>query len=190
PNRLRLQSSIDPLRDSAYNSGARLGMRFFVCLLGVSVSIAAAQEFRAAIAGEVTDPSGASIEGAKVNATSLERNVLYESTTNSAGRYNIPFLLPGQYTITAEKPGFRKFVREGVSLLASDRLAIDIKLELGAVSDNVTVSGAISLLQTESATRQATLENRVLENVPSGGRNLYALQYDEPGVVKASAYWG
>ena len=157
------------------------------CLLAVA---AFAQEFRATLAGEVTDPSGAAVAGAKVAATSVERNVLYESTTNAAGRYHIQFLLPGAYTVSVQKPGFRKFVREGVSLLAADILAIDVKLDLGPVADTVTVSGEVTLLQTESATRQAVIENRILENVPSGGRNLYALQYDEPGVVKASTYWG
>src|SRR5438445_10124931 len=119
-------------------------MRYLGALLAVSVSIAVAQEFRATISGEVTDPSGAAVDGAKVTAISLGRNVLYDATSNSAGRYNIPFLLPGQYTIAAEKAGFKKSVREAVSLVASDKLAIDIKLDLGAVSDSVTVSGAVS----------------------------------------------
>ena len=160
------------------------------CLLAVSVSITLAQEFRATIAGDVTDPSGGAVEGARVAATSVERNVLYESTTNSAGRYHIPFLLPGKYTVAVQKPGFKKYVREGVVLLAADKLAIDVKLELGAIADTVIVSGEVTLLQTESASRQAVVENRILENIPSGGRNLYALQYDEPGVVKTSTYWG
>ena len=125
-----------------------------------------------------------------VTATSVERLVPYEATTNSTGRYTIRFLLPGKYKVAVEKPGFRKFVREGISLLAADRLSVDVKLELGTISDSVTVSGEVSLLQTESATRQAVIENRVLENVPSGGRNLFALQYDQPGVVKASTNWG
>ena len=158
-----------------------------IALLGVA---AFAQEFRATISGEVTDPTGAAIEGAKVVATSVERNVPYDSTTNASGRYLIQFLLPGKYTVTVEKTGFKKFVRDGVTLLASDKAAIDVKLDLGAVADSVTVTGEVSLLQTENATRQATIENRILENVPSGGRNLYALQYDEPGVVKTSTYWG
>src|SRR5947207_1227860 len=149
-----------------------------------------AQEYRATLAGEVTDPSGSAVDAAKVTATSVERNVTFESATNSAGRYTIPFLPPGRYNVTVQKTGFKQFVREGVSLLAADRLAMDVKLDLGAVADTVTVSGRAPLLQTESATRQAVVENRVLENVPAGGRNLYALQYDEPGVVKTSTYWG
>ncbi|MEO7652491.1 MAG: TonB-dependent receptor [Bryobacteraceae bacterium] len=160
------------------------------CWLVILASTGFAQEYRATLAGEVTDPSGSAVEGAKVTATSIERSVPYESTTNSAGRYTIQFLLPGSYRVDVEKPGFRKFVREGISLLAADRAVLDVKMDLGAVADSVTVSGEVSLLQTESATRQAVIENRVLENVPAGGRNLFALQYDQPGVVKASTYWG
>jgi Carboxypeptidase regulatory-like domain/TonB dependent receptor-like, beta-barrel len=148
------------------------------------------QEFRAEISGEVADPSGAAVAGAKVLALSVERSVTYDAVTNSAGRYAVRFLPPGTYTITVEKEGFHKFVREGVNLLAGDKPAIDVRLEIGALVDTVTVSAGTPLLQTENANRQAVIENRILENVPSGGRNLYALQYDEPGVVKTSTYWG
>src|SRR6266581_1869802 len=138
------------------------------CLLAVFAIPSLAQEYRAAITGQVTDQSGAAISGAKVIATSVERNIPYESLTNSAGRYNIQFLLPGRYIVTVEKQGFKKFEREAVSLLASDKLALDVKLPLGPPADTVTVSSAAPLLQTESATRQAVIENRILENVPSG----------------------
>src|SRR5712691_2532624 len=169
-------------------------MRFFALsacgLLFALASPGLGQEFRATIAGEVSDSSRAAVEGAKVVAASAERKTLRHFTTNSAGRYQIQFLLPGAYTVTLEKPGFKRFVREGISLLAADNVSIDVRLEVGATADTVTVSAAAPLLQTESATRRAVIENRILENVPSGGRNLYALQYDEPGVVKASTYWG
>lgn len=159
-------------------------------LSAVAATCTLAQEFRAQISGDVTDPAGAAIEGAKVVATSVERNVPYEATTNTAGRYIIQFLLPGKYVVTVERSGFKKFVREGITLVGSDRFALDARLELGAVADSVTVSGEISLLQTETATRQTSFENRVIENVPSGGRNVFALMYDQPGVVKNSTYWG
>jgi len=169
-------------------------MRFFAMgACGLLVALASpglGQEFRATIAGEVSDSSGAAVAGAKVVAASVERKTLRHFTTNSAGRYHIEFLLPGSYSITVEKAGFKRFVRDGVSLLAADNVSIDLRLEVGATSETVIVSAAVPLLQTESATRRAVVENRILENVPSGGRNLYALQYDEPGVVKASAYWG
>lgn len=164
--------------------------RPFLLGLLLAVGVASAQEFRATISGDITDPSGAVVEGARVVALSLERNVTYDALTNSAGRYLIQFLLPGSYTVTVEKAGFKKYVREGVTLMASDKLGIDVRLALGAVAESVTVSGELSTLQTETATRQATVENRILEDVPSGGRNLYALEYNEPGVVKTSTYWG
>lgn len=164
--------------------------RVTFCLLMFVSSGLFAQEFRATISGDVTDQSGAAVIGAKVVALSAERNIPYEGVTNSSGRYVIQFLLPGKYTVSVEQPGFKKYVREGVTLLASDKSALDIKLELGMVADSVTVSGELSELETESATRQSTVENKILEDVPSGGRDLYALEYNEPGVIKSSTYWG
>ena len=64
------------------------------------------------------------------------------------------------------------------------------ELELGAVTESVTVAGEVPLLQTESATTKSTFENKLIEDVPSGGRNIFALMYNQPGVVKTSTYWG
>src|SRR5260370_31347476 len=83
------------------------------CILAPALS-SVAQEYRATLAGEVTDPSGSAVDAARVTATSVDRNAIYESTTNSAGRYTIPFLLPGRYTFAVQKPRFQKFVREVV----------------------------------------------------------------------------
>src|SRR5205085_4446202 len=88
------------------------------------------------------------------------------------------------------KTGFKTILRDGLSLLAADRIALNFRLDLGVLADATTVTAAAPLLQTGDATRQASIENRILKNVPSGGRNLYALQYDQPGVVKTSTYWG
>ena len=160
-----------------------------ICGLMIAAMLSG-QEFRATISGEVTDSTGAAVEGAQVTATSVERNIPYPATTNTAGRYVIQFLLPGKYVVQVEKAGFKKYVHSEIELLASDRRAVDVRLEVGAVADSVTVSGEVSVLATETATQKSTFENRVLENVPSGGRNLFALMYNQPGVVKTSTYWG
>lgn len=159
-------------------------------LLAVSLATLPAQEFRATIGGLVTDPSGAPIAGAKVEAVSIERQVSYAAETNEAGRYLTRFLPPGQYTLTVQKDGFKKAIREGLTLSAVDRLSIDIPLELGAVADSVTVNAEVPLLSTETASRSATIEQRFVRDVPASGRNLYQLLFTLPGVTKTSRYWG
>lgn len=167
----------------------RLTSRIAVCLFLFGLAVQA-QEFRASITGEVMDPSGAPVGGATVTVTSIERNVPVQSSTNSAGLFFVQFLLPGSYSVKVEKPGFKTYVQESISLVASDKINLPIKLDIGALSDSVTVQGEPPLLQTETASRVSTIENRVLENIPTNGRNLYSLEYTLPGVVKTSTYWG
>ncbi len=167
-------------------------LRAVYLLLGVLVCafVLPAQEFRATITGFVTDPSGAPVAGAKITVTSVERNTATETTSNAAGNYVAGFLLPGKYTVQVEKTGFKKYVREGITLASSDKLGLDIALDLGAVAESVTVTAEASLLQTESSARLATIQNRAIEDIPTNGRNLYQLQFTLPGVVKTSRYWG
>jgi hypothetical protein len=164
-------------------------LRFALAAFSICATVFA-QEFRASVAGQVTDSSGAIVPGADVAITSVERNTSLQTTSNSAGRYVIEFLLPGRYTLTVEKPGFKKFVRAGLKLESADRLAVNVALEVGEITQSVTVTGELPLLETETASRAGTIENRVLENVPTNGRNLFTLQYSLPGVIKQSTYWG
>lgn len=149
-----------------------------------------AQDVRATISGTVSDPSGAAMAGVRIQLDSAERGTTVEATSNEAGVYRFQFLLPGSYSLTVEKAGFKKFVRSGVNLASADHPSIDITLELGQTSESVTVSGDVSLLQTESATRSATIESRAVEDIPTAGRNLYQFQYTLPGVIKSSRYMG
>jgi hypothetical protein len=167
-------------------------MKKVACLLtalGLCMHVAG-QEYRASISGDVTDPTGAPVEGARIVVTSVERNTQTEAFSNAAGRYLVQFLLPGRYVVTAEKPGFKKFVREGITLAASDRLGLPIRLELGTLTESITVTGEAPLLQTETSSRTATIETRMIDNIPTSGRNLFQFQYTLPGVLKASSYWG
>jgi len=165
--------------------------RVAVCfaLLLVCCAAAAAQEFRASLSGSVSDPSGSAVPGAKVVATHSATNVSSEATTNEAGRYNIGFLQPGQYLVVVEHPGFKTFIRQNVTLNVSDRLELDIPLQVGQVSENVTVSDRVSLLQTETASRTPFVERRIIESVGTSGRNPFLLTHALPGVEK-QGYWG
>lgn len=149
-----------------------------------------AQEFRASLSGEITDPSGAAISGATITVTNVNRNTDTVEVSNSLGRYVVNFLSPGAYNVTVDKPGFKKLVRQGIRLSSSDKFDLDLRLEVGSISEAVTVTGEPPQLQTESASRSALIENRVIESVPTNGRNLYQLQYVLPGVIKTSTYWG
>src|SRR5262245_14134815 len=132
-------------------------VRSLAALLLVSTALLA-QEYRASLTGIVTDPSGAPVPGAIVKLTSLERSVNYDARSNDAGVYGILFLPPGDYSINVEKEGFKKFVRDRVTLAATDKLKIDVGMEVGSVVDSVTVTTEVAYLETESATRTALIQ--------------------------------
>jgi len=148
------------------------------------------QEFRANISGTVTDPSGAPISGARVEVVSVERQVRYDATSNDAGIYLIRFLPPGTYTLTVQKEGFKRAQRDGLAAQGADRLSVDVRMEVGGVTESVTVTGQTPLLATETASRSVTLEQKYVDDLPTSGRNVYQLLFSQPGVIKTSAYWG
>ncbi len=145
-----------------------------------------AQDFRAGLTGLVADPASAAIPGAKVRATNIQTNASTVVTANDAGRYSISFLIPGKYRVEVEAQGFKKFVRENVELQISVVAALDVSMEIGAVTEQVTVSGQMSLLETETASRGGIVDNDLLQSVPNAGRNVYQLAFAMPGVYKPS----
>ncbi len=161
-----------------------------LCISFVCAVTAFSQEFRASITGQVTDPSGAPIPNAKVVVLNIERNVTSGAISNSSGRYLVQFLYPGSYAVSVDHPGFKPFTQRGINLQAADHIDLDVRLEIGSQSDRVTVTAEAPLLEAENATRASTVENRVLETIPTNGRNLYTLEFALPGVVKANQYWG
>ncbi|HUS08556.1 MAG TPA: carboxypeptidase-like regulatory domain-containing protein, partial [Bryobacteraceae bacterium] len=147
------------------------------------------QEFRASLSGEVTDSSGAPVPGAQVVVTNVLTTVTHEAVANEAGRYNVNFLQPGTYTLAVEKAGFKKFVRDRMTLEVSQHVSLDVRLEVGQLTESVTVAGEVSLLQTESATRTHTIEMNLIQKTPNNGRNPFLLTHALPGVTK-TGYWG
>lgn len=161
-----------------------------IALLLLFPGLLLSQEFRATVAGTITDPAGAPIPGCQIVATSIERRIDYTAQTNEAGRYVTPFLPPGVYSFRFEKQGFRTAVREGLTLSAVDRVDLSLTLEVGTLTEKVTVTADAPLLQTESAVRSGTITQKFVSDVPTAGRNLFQFQYILPGVTKTSNYWG
>ena len=109
-----------------------------------------AQTERGTIRGTVVDTSGAAVAGATVVATNDETGVRTETVTTLAGVYQVPQVRPGTYTVEAEFSGFKKFVRENVRVATAAIVPLDLTLEVGEVTESVTVSAAAINLKTES----------------------------------------
>ena len=109
-------------------------------IAGVASGDVIAQEFRGTIAGTVTDTSGGVIAGASVEARNIDTGATAKTTTNSSGTYVLPFLAIGHYKITASQTGFKNSVQNDVELRITDRIQVDFKMEVGATSEQVTVS--------------------------------------------------
>src|SRR4051812_47687141 len=95
------------------------------------------QEARGTITGRVTDSAGAVIAGASVQVINEATNVPVPLITNEQGIYNAPLLVPGVYKVTASAAGFKTYLRGGIELHVEDRLEIEIKMELGVVTETL-----------------------------------------------------
>src|SRR5574340_237461 len=124
---------------------------FFCALLTLGLGIARPQESRGTITGNVTDAQGAVIPGATVLITNTETNVASRSATNESGYFVVSLLNPGAYSISVEAAGFKKAVREGLQLNVGDRLEFAFQLEVGALSEAITVRADAAMLETASA---------------------------------------
>lgn len=152
------------------------------------VPLAYSQEVRASLTGTITDSTGAAVANAAVQATNLATNTVTSTKSNESGTFVTPFLAPGQYLMTVEASGFKKFVRENIQLQAGERVRLDVKLEVGEVTTSVTVSDSVSQLQTETATRSQTLANEIVASVPTQGRNPFQIAWAASGVIKSGDF--
>lgn len=158
-------------------------------LIALAALIAAipihAQEVRASLAGTVADPSGAPVAGVSVVLTSVERNVATTTQTNEMGNYLFPFVIPGTYNLTIERSGFKKYSRQSIVLQAQDKARADVILEVGDVTQSISVEADVSQLQTETASRGQIISNQLISQLPTQGRNPFQIAWAMPGVVKA-----
>ena len=112
----------------------------FLCaaLLSMAPTLSFAQDLRTAtLVGTVTDASGATVANADVTVTNVDTQVVTRSKTNDTGAYYVPFLNIGNYRLVIEAPGFKKYDQTGLILNAGETPRIDVKLEVGAVTEEV-----------------------------------------------------
>ncbi len=132
---------------------------------------AAAYGQKAQITGRVVDASGGVVQDTEVRATNADTGLRWDASSNEAGYYTIPLLPPGVYQMLVRKPGFKPISRSGIRLEVGQVARIDFVLELGNVSETVTVAGELPALQTEHATLGTVVERKRIENLPLNGRN-------------------
>jgi hypothetical protein len=154
----------------------RLTLKLFlgcvsVCLLTVVSQVSLSQTFSASIAGVVTDPSGSVVPGAKIHLQNLNTNDMRDATSSTVGSYKFDNLLPGTYEISAEAPGFEKFLQKNMILLANTAASIDVHLVVGGTEQTVQVTGEAVLVDTQSANNSTTLDSHLLESLPNSYRN-------------------
>jgi len=151
-----------------------------ICLL--SALAASAQDTRGRISGTVTDAQSAAISGAAVTVTNTGTNTVTRLATNSAGYYEAPLLIPGDYTVTVEAQGFKRTIRSGLALGLGDQLQIDLQLEVGGTAESVTVSAEAPILDTSTVSTGRNITNREIMDLPVIGNNVTMLTRFAPGV--------
>jgi hypothetical protein len=156
-------------------------------VLSLAATICFAQESRGSITGKVIDPQGAVVPGAKVTVTNVQTNVSNTVIANSTGYWEVNFLIPGDYSVTAESQGFKTMKHSGITLNTGDRLAIDTKMELGEASTSVTVNGDAPLLNTTTAATGRVLNSQDMAQLPYGTMNPFILQAMAAGMIFTGA---
>ncbi len=163
------------------------------CIAALALLLASslfAQSGNATVVGQVADPSGAVVVGVTVSIQNLDTNVVQTTKSNSEGRYSIPGLLPGKYSLSAEFEGFKKYEAKGIVLQVGDRIALDIVMQVGSTGDSVTITAEVPLLRTEDAQAGLVIDNRRILELPQYNRNPLAFAQLAPNVTGADEQAG
>jgi hypothetical protein len=157
---------------------------FSLGLLGlVFGSLLLAQQESGSMIGTVSDPSGASVPGAEVTLKNHDTAAAFTAVTDSSGLWRAPQLNPGVYDITVAAKGFRTLLRPGVQVRVADRLRVDFALQVGALTETVTVTESTPLLQVEDAALGQVVDNKTIVELPLNGRNWLQLASLTPATV-------
>jgi hypothetical protein len=151
-----------------------------------AAGIASGQSQEGRILGTVTDQSGGLVKGARVTITNVDTGVTRTLETNDAGDYVAPSLPPGPYKLSVEATGFKKIERGGIRLEVAKDLRLDITMQPGSVSETVTVTEQLPLVETTNDTLGGTFANKSINDLPLNGRDFQNLVVLRPGVQRTT----
>src|SRR5258708_36119970 len=167
-------------------------LSFFWLVLSVSTW---AQKDTGSIVGTVKDGTGAVVPSADVEVTDVERGQTFKTTTSDSGEFVASPLHVGRYNVTVTKAGFKKAVSETVELNVQGRIAVNIALQVGQITEVIEVSGAVPLLETETSELGQVVDQKRVSNLPLNGRNFAQLALlstgtapSEPGARDEGGY--
>src|SRR5256886_1855864 len=160
---------------SAHTLAALLWISFAVGTINAQVT--------ATVSGRVEDSSGAAVPGASVTVTSVETGAGRTATTNETGTYRVLSLPVGRYEVKAELAGFKSALQTGVNLAVGEKAVVNLKLEVGAAQELVTVTGEAPLVNTTTASVSGLVGEREVKDLPLNGRSFDNLITLNPGAV-------
>ena len=160
----------------------RLAVALFLAIL--SVTTASAQNAAiTALVGNVVDPGGAAVVGARVTAVNKNTQDIYNTTTSDQGFYRIEFIRIGAYNLTIEQPGFQRFEKTDILVETNRIVRNDATLTVGSVSESVTIAATVAIVRTDDASISETISTRQIADLPLNGRDPMRLAITTPGVI-------
>ena len=144
--------------------------RLLAAVLLVS-ALSYAQEFRGAIGGIITDATGATVVGAKIVVSETRTGTRYSAVSDSSGKYDALFLLPGDYEVTVQASGFKESIRSNIHVGSGDHPQIDFHLTLGDATQTVEVSADAPIVNSENSSVGQAITTKEVEDLPMNGRS-------------------
>src|SRR5260370_28444721 len=170
---------------------SKLFIRAMLVVACVALFAAAVHaQFKASLQGTVMDPQGTAVPGAKVTVTNQQTSATRDTVGSSEGFYRVSELPPGKYTVTVEAVGFKTSISKDVDVKAEEPRGFDVTVQIGAVSEQVTVTASAEALHTENANVGSTVSTDEITRLPEVGRDPYELLRLTPGVFGDGARQG
>lgn len=162
--------------------------RCLICLL-LFVAVMPGQTVTGTFVGLVTDSSQAVVPGAQIDFTDVQRGIVKKTVAGADGTYTLPYAQTGQYRVRITAPGFKTFDRSGIELTLGATVRIDARLEVGDVSESISVTQTQPLLQTDKSEIQRNMEPKAIVDLPRLGRNYQTSLLLIPGANIPANYW-
>ncbi|MDO8632626.1 MAG: carboxypeptidase-like regulatory domain-containing protein, partial [Phycisphaerales bacterium] len=158
--------------------------RFGFILLLLAPSSATGQTYQGGVRGLIKDPNGV-IPGAEITLTNEDTNATRSTTSNGVGEYSFANVLPATYSLKVAMPGFKTLERKGLRVGTQQFLTSDFTMEVGAIAEEVTVTGESPLIERSNAAIAASLDSKQLETLPIFGRNAFYMAISTPNVIQS-----